>query len=174
MDKAPTAIVDNVNAIVASEEELTARRTNAERPGDTIGGFVGTLRFVMLQLAAVCTWVVVNAGLLPFDPYPYSLGGALLSLEGVVLAAFVLMRQAHEGTLSARRSHLNLQANLLVEQEVTKLIQMLQRHSTATGTHADVIDDESEAMAHGTVIGALTQELDQRMGASDAGRARKS
>ncbi len=47
-----------------------------------------------------------------FDPFPYSLGGEILSLESVLLAAFVLMKQAHEGRMSERRSHLNLQVNL--------------------------------------------------------------
>lgn len=72
---------------------------------------------------------MVNTGLVPglpvFDPFPFELDGALLSLERVLLASFVPLKQAHEGRLSEWRSHLNLQAKLLVEKEVTKLIQMM-------------------------------------------------
>lgn len=89
--------------------------------------------------------------------------GVLLSLEGVLLASFVLLKQAHEGRLSERRSHLNLQANLLVEKEVTKLIEMMQRQSAADGTEHVVVDSETRELAKDTVVGHLAQELDRRL-----------
>ena len=75
----------------------------------------------------------------------------------------MLLKQAHEGRLSERRSHLNLQANLLVEKEVTKLIQMLQRQSRANGTERQVVDSEAREMAQNTAVGHLAQELDRRL-----------
>ena len=164
----PQSVIDNVDAIVRLEEELTAARDWGERLGDAVGSFAGRLAFVCAQVAAVAAWVGVNAGwapgLAPFDPFPYSLGGALLSLEGVLLASFVLMKQAHEGRLSERRSHLNLQANLLVEKEVTKLIQMMQRMSALDGTHDQVVDDEAMELGQVTAVGHLAEELDGRLG----------
>lgn len=112
MDTAPQNVIENINQVVSFEEELTARRSLGERVGEAVGSFAGRLAFVGCQLALVAGWVLVNAGLAPgvpaFDPFPYGLGGALLSLEGVLLASFVLLKQAHEGRLSERRSHLNL------------------------------------------------------------------
>lgn len=123
---------------------------------------------------AVLGWVAANAGLVPgvpaFDPFPFSLGGALLSLEGVLLACFVLIKQAHEGRLSERRSHLNLQANLLVEQEVTKLIQMMHRTSAVAGTEASVVDAETRELGRVTAVGELPQELDRRLGQGERPR----
>lgn len=87
----------------------------------------------------------------------------MLSLEGVLLASFVLMKQAHESRLSERRSHLNLQANLLVEKEVTKLIQMMQRTSAVEGTQGQVVDDEARELGQVTALGKLAEELDRRM-----------
>lgn len=62
---------------------------------------------------------MVDAGLVPgvpvFDLFPYGLGGALLSLEGVLLASFVFLKRAHEGHLPERQPHLKCQANLSVE-----------------------------------------------------------
>ncbi len=168
MERLPDAVIANVDAIAADEERMTAQRTPLQRFGDAIGGFVGTVPFVGCQLALVGSWVAVNAGFVPgvtpFDPFPFNLGGATLSLEGVVLAAFVLMRQAHDSQLSERRSHLNLQANLLVEKEVTKLIQMLTRQSAAAGVEHVVVDDESRDMAENTAIKHLTDEIDRRRG----------
>ena len=132
-----------------------------------MAGFAGTPAFLAAQGLAVVGWVASNAGLVPgvpvFDPFPYSLGGALLSLEGVLLACFVLTKQAHEGRLSERRSHLSLQANLLVEQEVTKLIQMMQRTSAVEGTEAAVVDAEAHELGQVTAVSELAKELDRRL-----------
>ncbi|MGI4942211.1 MAG: DUF1003 domain-containing protein [Janthinobacterium lividum] len=167
MDTAPQSVIKNIDDVVSFEEELTARRGLGERVGEAVGSFAGRLAFVACQLAVVAGWVVVNAGLVPgvpaFDPFPYGLGGAMLSLEGVLLASFVLLKQAHEGRLSERRSHLNLQANLLVEKEVTKLIQMLQLQSRADGTERQVMDGEAREMAQNTAVGHLAKELDRRL-----------
>lgn len=164
---ASQTVVENIDAVVRSEEALTAHRSLGGRLGNAVGSFAGRLAFVAAQLALVAAWVLANAGLVPgvpvFDPFPYSLGGALLSLEGVLLASFVLMKQAHEGRLSERRSHLNLQANLLVEKEVTKLIQMMERASAADGTTHQVVDDEAHELGEVTAVGELTRELDRRL-----------
>ena len=164
---APKSVVDNIDAVVGAEEALTARRSPGERLSEIVAGFAGTPMFLIVQGLAVVGWVVSNAGLVPglpvFDPFPYSLGGALLSLEGVLLACFVLTKQAHEGRLSERRSHLNLQANLLVEQEVTKLIQMMQRTSAVEGTEAKVVDPETHELGQVTAVAELAKELDRRL-----------
>lgn len=164
---APKSVIENIDIVVGTEESLTARRNAGERFSEMVAGFASTPAFLVLQGAAVAAWVVANAGLVPnvpvFDPFPYSLGGALLSLEGVLLACFVLTKQAHEGRLSERRSHLNLQANLLVEQEVTKLIQMMQRTSAVEGTEGAVVDSETREMGRVTAVKELAKELDRRL-----------
>ena len=164
---APKSVIANIEAVVGAEEALTARRSRGERLGEKVADFAGTPTFLVTQALAVAAWVALNAGLVPgvavFDPFPYSLGGALLSLEGVLLACFVLTKQAHEGRLSERRSHLNLQANLLVEQEVTKLIQMMQRTSAVEGTEAAVVDVETHELGQVTAVSELAKELDRRL-----------
>jgi uncharacterized membrane protein len=164
---APKSVIANIEAVVGAEEALTARRSRGERIGERVADLAGTPAFLVAQALAVAAWVVLNSGLLPelpvFDPFPYSLGGALLSLEGVLLACFVLTKQAHEGRLSERRSHLNLQANLLVEQEVTKLIQMMQRTSALEGTEAAVVDPETYEFGKITAVNELAKELDRRL-----------
>jgi uncharacterized membrane protein len=164
---APKSVIANIEAVVGAEEALTARRSRGERIGERVAEFAGTPAFLAAQVLAVAAWVILNTGLLPgipvFDPFPYSLGGALLSLEGVLLACFVLTKQAHEGRLSERRSHLNLQANLLVEQEVTKLIQMMQRTSAVEGTEAAIVDAETHEFGQVTAVNELAKELDRRL-----------
>ena len=171
---APKSVIDNIEAVVGAEEALTARRSPGERLGEIVAGFASMPAFLLVQGLAVGGWLAWNTGLVPwlpvFDPFPYSLGGALLSLEGVLLACFVLTKQAHEGRLSERRSHLNLQANLLVEQEVTKLIQMMQRTSTVESTEAAVVDSETHELSQVTAVAELAKELDRRLLKGEAPR----
>ena len=76
-------------------------------------------------------WAIVNAGIIseipPFDPYPYALLSSITSLEAVLIAAFVLMKQNRMSIIADRRDHLDLQVNLLTERKATQIIQMLDR-----------------------------------------------
>lgn len=166
-DAIPQTAIESIDAIVRIEQDVNQHRSLGARIGDAVGSFAGTLAFVFVQLGLVAGWAAANAGLVPgvpaFDPFPYSLLGALLSLEGVLLAAFVLMKQAHEGRMSERRSQINLQVNLLIEKEVTKVIQMLDRMSATMGTRDEVMDSEAREMSEVTAVNNLAEELDRRL-----------
>ena len=58
------------------------------------------------------------------DPFPYPLLSSITSLEAVLLAAFVLMKQNRLEMVADRRDHLDLQVNLLTEQRATQIIQI--------------------------------------------------
>jgi uncharacterized membrane protein len=92
---------------------------------------------VVAQLLVFAGWVTVNAGkipwIAPFDPFPYPLLSSMTSLEAVLLAAFVLMKQNRLGVIADRRDHLDLQVNLLTERRVTQIIQMLDQLSRHFG-----------------------------------------
>ena len=65
---------------------------------------------------------------LHFDPYPYSLLGTVVALEGLLLASFILMRQTRLGRRSDEREHLMLQVLLLTEKEITAVPQVEPAH----------------------------------------------
>jgi uncharacterized membrane protein len=73
----------HIDSIVRQEEEALERRSSSERLADAVGGFAGSLFFVVLHLALVIAWLLVNSGKIPgarpFDPYPFSSS----SLSGV-------------------------------------------------------------------------------------------
>ena len=77
----------------------------------------------------------------PFDPYPFQLLCFCLSMEGVLLAVFVLMKQNRMSYLSDRRNHLDLQINLLTEREVTRLLQITDRVARHLGVESG-LDEE--------------------------------
>jgi uncharacterized membrane protein len=164
---APRAVARNIEEVVRLEREAIRRRPPSSRVADHVAGFAGTLGFVLLHAALIAAWAGVNAGLVPavpaFDPYPFGLLGMLFSLEGVLLAAFVLMKQNRMSALAEQRSHLDLQISLLAEQEVTKIIQMLEHVSARLGIEREAVDAEAREMGEITAVGGLAHRLREQL-----------
>ena len=163
----PSTVFDNIRTIIRLEEEMARRRTFADRLGDAIGTFTGTITFVVLHLVWFGVWASINSGLVPsipkFDPYPFSLLCMLVSLEGVLLTTFVLIKQNRAGQRADRRAHLDLQVNLLMEKEVTKVIQMLERISAHFNIEREVVDEEARELGEVTAVDDLARELNTKM-----------
>ena len=159
----------NIERIVALEEEEERRRSFIDRFPEMIGSFAGSVTFVVSQLAFVGLWTAANSGAVPgvpvFDPFPHSLLSGLLSLEGVLLAAFVLIRQNRMSLITDRRSHLDLQISLLAEKETTKIIQMIERMSRQMGMEHHVTDEETKELGKATAVDSLAQELKGKLDA---------
>ncbi|MFC7478375.1 DUF1003 domain-containing protein [Dankookia sp. GCM10030260] len=157
----------NIDEVVGLEQEAARQRSFADRAADGIAAFVGTVAFVLLRLLWFACWAVVNTGLVTFvpafDPYPFQLLCLIVSLEGVLLSTFVLIKQNRMGALADQRSHLDLQVSLLAEQEVTKVIQMLQRISTQLGLEAVVMDEEARELSETTAVRNLAHRLRERL-----------
>jgi uncharacterized membrane protein len=123
---------DNIRAILDLERKALEASSWSARVSDAISRFAGSLWFVLCHLTAFVAWALWNA-LAPvplrFDPYPYGLLTFIVSLEGVLIATFVLIAQNRMAVQSDRRDHLNLQVDLLAEQEMTLMLRMLRRIS---------------------------------------------
>jgi uncharacterized membrane protein len=161
-DNSTPTVRDNIQTIIHLEEEQSRERTRSDRIGDAIGTFAGTVTFVLLHLAWFAGWAVVNAGVmgLPrFDPYPFPLLCMIVSMEGVLLSTFVLIKQNRMSIRADRRNHLDLQVNLLTEKEVTKVIQMLQVISAKLGVEGQAVDAETRELGRVTAVGELAHEL---------------
>jgi uncharacterized membrane protein len=165
-DSAPTSMAESIEKVIQAENNALRPTTLSEAITDAIGGFAGTLPFVAVQIAAFAGWVIVNAGHIPgisaFDPFPYPLLSTITSLEAVLLAAFVLMKQNRMSNVADRRAHLDLQVNLLTERESTRVIQMLERLSSQFGVEQHH-DAESRELSNHIAIEQLVDELDRRM-----------
>jgi uncharacterized membrane protein len=126
----------NVDRVVALEEAEHAKATIADRVADTITTFSGSIRFVWITVVLVAGWVVMNLALPKaerIDPFPFPLLTLVLSVEAIFLAIFILMSQNRAARISEKRSHLDLQLNLLSEQENTKMLEMLEQIGKAVG-----------------------------------------
>jgi uncharacterized membrane protein len=161
----PSLVVENIAAVAGLEAEAMQRRTVADRASDAIAAFVGTIGFVALHLIWFALWASINTGLIPFvpafDPYPFQLLCMIVSLEGVLLATFVLIKQNRMSYISDRRAHLDLQVNLLAEREITRLLQVTQEIARRVG----VTDQMGRAgeLAEETKVEELVSELDRKL-----------
>jgi uncharacterized membrane protein len=153
----------SIETVVRLEAEAEQRVSPTDRISEAIGSFAGTNYFILLQLACVSVWVLINTGALrvvsAFDPYPFPLLATLLALEGVLLAAFVLISQKRMSQRAEQRSHLDLQINLLAEKEVTKVIQLLQRMNRHMGLGEELADAETRELSKDTAVEGLARGL---------------
>ena len=118
----------NIKSVAEMERTLEENRGFVDRVADAIGGFSGSMSFVGLHVLWFTTWFLINTGVLPFprfDPYPFILLAMVVSVEGVLLSTFVLMKQNRMQRRIDVRDQLNLQIDLLAEKEITKSLQLL-------------------------------------------------
>lgn len=158
---------DNIAAICALEEEALSKRTLSDRISDAIANFVGSIPFVVVHLIWFIVWVAVNMGwllgALKFDPYPFALLCMLVSLEGVLLSTFVLIKQNRMSQHADQRAHLDLQINLLSEREVTKMLQLQRLICERLQIQEGVRDPEAAEMSQVTAVDSIARQLDEKL-----------
>lgn len=156
-------IADNIRAIVQLERDAFREATLSERVGDRITRVAGTLMFAVAHAIAFACWASWNTlapEQLRFDPYPFGLLTLIVSLEGVLVATFVLIAQNRMRAQSDQRDHLNLQIDLLAEQEMTLVLKMLRRIGERLGVEPGSLDErQAEKLAEHTNVHDLMQTL---------------
>ena len=165
-NRMPSRVARNIEEVVRREDEARRHNPPFSRVADLVAGFAGTPGFVLLHGVLLAAYAAVNAGLVPgvpvFDPFPYGLLGMLFSLEGVLLAAFVLMKQNRMSAQADQRAHLDLQVSLLAEQEISKTIRLLQLACARLGIE-EASDQETTEMAETTAVGGLAHQLQDQL-----------
>jgi uncharacterized membrane protein len=153
----------NVERIQALEREEHGKATTADRVADAIANFVGSIAFAWVTVVLIGGWVVGNLLVPPddrIDSFPYPLLTLVLSIEAIFLAIFILMSQNRAAHVSEKRSHLDLQLNLLSEQENTKMLLMLEDIAKAVG-HRTPSDPEVQVLEQATEPEALSRQIDR-------------
>jgi|ERR1700721_1154418 uncharacterized membrane protein len=157
----------NIDAIAKLEHDALGRRTLTERFSDVIMKLVGNIWFLLAQLVLICGWGLVNLGLIPgvkaFDPFPFGILALIISFESVFLTIFVLISQSRMAHQSERRSHLDLQVGMLSEQELTTILQMLQKLCQHLGVNVDSSRHEVQSFSKTTDVVKLASELDEKL-----------
>jgi uncharacterized membrane protein len=121
---------ENVRVVADLERRASSERRWTDRLSERISRVAGSIGFVLAHLILFSGWAAWNAWLpqrWQFDPYPYGLLTFIVSLEGVLIATFVLITQNRMSRRDQERDHLHLQIALLSEQELTVMLSLLRR-----------------------------------------------
>ncbi len=157
----------NIAAIARLEEQALGRRTRTERQSDTIVRFIGSPKFLLLHVILVASWIVANLNLVPgvnpFDPFPFGILALFVSSESVFLTIFVLISQNRMARQAERRAHLDLQVGMLAEQELTMMLQMLQKLCQHSGIDMKFTTQQVQGFSETTDVQKLASELEEKL-----------
>src|ERR1700722_18738306 len=157
----------NIEAIAKLEHDALSRRTTTERFSDLITKLVGNMGFLAAHAILISCWTLINLncipGLKPFDPFPFGILALVVSSESVFLTIFVLISQSRMSRQSERRSHLDLQVGMLAEQELTTILQMLQKLCQHEGVNVDASKQEVQSFSQSTDVHKLASELENKL-----------
>jgi uncharacterized membrane protein len=108
--------------------EEAARMTMGDRLANRIAEFGGSWRFLIVLMALLLAWVIVNTYVIPkleVDPYPYQLLGLVLGVIAGVQAPIIMMSQNRQGDKDRLRADLDFQINLKNEISLAEILRRL-------------------------------------------------
>src|ERR1700722_6792530 len=157
----------NIEAIAKLEHDALGRRTSTERVSDVITKLVGNMGFLLAHLILISGWILINLHVIPglkaFDPFPFGILALVVSSESVFLTVFVLISQSRMARQSERGSHIDLQVGMLSEQELTAILQMLQKLCQHMGVNVDSSKQEVQSFSKTTDVHKLASELADKL-----------
>ena len=158
-----TALDENVREIKRWEEATRHARSGAERLSDWIAATAASGPVMIAHAVWFTVWIVVNVGLVPritpFDPFPFPFLTMTVSLEAIFLALFVLASQNRLARQTDRRSHLDLQIDLLAEREMTAVLRLLQDIAAHLKVESSVTSEQLRDLAKRTDLHQLTSRM---------------
>jgi uncharacterized membrane protein len=159
------AVAENVARIVDLERAARRELAASERLSQAITDLAGSLRFVVAHLLLFGGWALWNTmapSRLRWDPFPFGLMTMLVSLEGVLLAVFVLITQNRILSQTDRRDHLELQVSILAEQELTMALRMLRQLCDRAGIQPES-DREVQDLMGETNVHELMRQIENEL-----------
>jgi len=115
----------NANDVTAEQ------RTIGGVVADTVAGWSGTVRSVLLHASLFALYAVINlglfAGLRVFDPYPFGLLSTCLGMESILLTLFVLASQNRQKIRDQIRSDIEFETAINTELKIAHLHEKVDR-----------------------------------------------
>jgi uncharacterized membrane protein len=159
------AVEENVKAIKSWDRALLLKRSKVQRLSDSITLAAAGGPSMIVHAIWFVTWIAINTGVVPvitpFDPFPFPLLTMIVSLEAIFLGLFVLSSQNRLAKQSDLRANLDLQIDLLVEREMTAVLQLLNDIAKHLDVDTDVTTDQISDLIKKTDITKLADEVDR-------------
>jgi len=158
----------NVKAIAELDNEAKSQDSKTDRVASAITRFCGSMPFVWIHVVWFTIWIIANTVFLskPIDPYPFSFLTLVVSLEAIFLSTFIMIAENRQERIAERRSHLDLQINLLAEQENTKTLELLEKIANKLGVDPTE-DPEVEVLEQATQPEKLAKQIDESITESE-------
>ncbi len=114
-------------AFRAVKAQHASDMTWVERLANRLTLAASSTPFLVLHIVWFTLWIGWNVtpGHEAFDPFPFGLLTMIVSLEAIFLSIFVLMTQNRESAIAEVREEVSLAVTLRVEEEVTKVLQLV-------------------------------------------------
>ncbi len=125
----PKIVEEQRKRIKSMKARMDANRSWSDRVADRISNSFGSMGFFAFHVVYFSSWVIFNLGYIPgfepFDPYPFGFLTMVVSLEAIFLSIFVLISQNRAAKIDDVREEVDLQINVRAEQEITRIINIL-------------------------------------------------
>ena len=123
-------INENIQTIVELHKRAENEVSRQQRTIEDITDFLGRPTFLFIILAFVSLWIIVNTllikfGFSSFDPPPFIWLQGILTLGALLQATMILITQNREDVMTERRTQLDLQVSLIIDQKMSKLLTMV-------------------------------------------------
>ncbi len=165
--QSPSPVQENIRSVAELRRSFENEKTLVDRIASAIATFSGSFLFVAIHFVVITAWFIVNTahihGIKHFDPYPFILLAMVVSVEGVLLSTFVLMKQNLMQRRSDQRDQINLQIDLLSEKEVTKTLQLLRAICQKLEIQDPALDAELEDMSQNTSVDQLAETIREQL-----------
>jgi len=139
-------------------------KTRAEMFAMFLTRIFGSIWFLYANTLFISGWIIINLGFIPgiepFDPYPFTMLMTGISLFAIFVSTIVLMTQNRQERIAQVRQHIDFEIDVRAENEVTKILHMLDELSANLGIIKKE-DKELEAMKEKTDIVEIKQEIEQ-------------
>jgi len=150
--------------------KMDRKRSLTDKMADGITRAFGSTWFFIANFLGFAIWIVVNLdlmpGIAPFDPYPFGFLTMMVSLEAIFLSIFVLISQNRASYIADLREEIDLSINVKAEQEITRLLCMVDEIHDHLGLSSDD-DAELKKMKKRTNVSALQKAISKEMDESN-------
>ncbi len=144
-------IDENIQTVAELHKHAENKVSTQQRTIEDMTDFLGRPRFLFIILVFVSLWIIVNMlliklGLPSFDPPPFIWLQGVLSLGALLQATMILITQNREDVMTERRTQLDLQVSLILDEKMSKLITMVDELRRVHPDNAEGTDPEVEAL----------------------------
>jgi uncharacterized membrane protein len=148
--------------IKSFKSRFNAKRKWYDKFADFMTEEFGTIGFFVANLIWYVVWMTWNSDLITwlpkFDPYPFNFLTMMVSLEAIFLSIIVLISQNRSSGIADMREEIDFNINVRAEQEITKILVMLQQIQTQLGL-GGVLDEELEEMEQQLDLEQMEQQI---------------